>query len=300
MRRIAKEAVEDAAAEGIRLLELRYAPSFIAMGHEHPFDDVLRAVQAESHRPQTPLEPYLTRTVASQDGIEEAKEQHAVEVGLICIAVAAMGSEEVDRTVHHAVQHGRNGYVGFDVAGAPTNLAQWAPAFRRIAEETDLGLTCHAAEDAGSSPWDAVTAIEELGCSRVGHGIQARPRQPKLEALNLTLISVHMQIVHDAEAMQRVVEHGVVLEVSATSNWLTSSVPSMQAHPARMLFEAGVRVCVNTDDPGIMHIDLPGEYQIWRDVLGFSVEELKQTNAWALEASFVTEETKQLVREHFV
>ena len=32
----------------------------------------------------------------------------------------------------------------------------------------------------------------------------------------------------------------------------------------RQLFDAGIRVCINTDDPGIMNIDLPGEYQIWR------------------------------------
>ena len=43
--RIAREAVLDAHAEGIRLLELRYAPSFASLNHNFAYGDVLSAIQ---------------------------------------------------------------------------------------------------------------------------------------------------------------------------------------------------------------------------------------------------------------
>lgn len=75
--RIAKEAVLDAHSEGIRCLELRYAPSFASMPpNEHRFLDVLQAIQ---------------------EGIREAQNTlggaDAIGVGLICIGVGAMGPE---------------------------------------------------------------------------------------------------------------------------------------------------------------------------------------------------------------
>jgi adenosine deaminase len=59
--------------------------------------------------------------------------------------------------------------------------------------------------------------------------------------------------------------------------------------------EAGIRTTVNTDDPGIMNIDIMDEYRLLRDGLGFTESEFVQINAWGREACFIPEERKQAV-----
>jgi len=253
--RIAFEAVEDAFNEGIRLLELRYAPSFCSMGHDHAFNDVLKAIQK---------------------GVRQAKQLYDIEVGLLCIAVGAMGPEEMEKTVDFLLEN-RDAFVGFDLAGAETELTQWTAPFRRV-RDAGIPITCHASEDKDTGhPFNAVKAIEELGASRIGHGVQ---------------------IIQDPRAMEAVKAHDVLLEISVSSNYLCGCFP-MGAHPARTLWNFGIPLCVNTDDPGIMSLDLQGEYRLWHDELGFDGAELKETNKYAVERSFLPQKARQRVMDKY-
>ena len=62
---------------------------------------------------------------------------------------------------------------------------------------------------------------------------------------------------------------GHSLEVCITSNVRTGAVASLDAHPVRRLFEAGVPITLNTDDPGIFECDLAGERMLARERFGF-------------------------------
>ncbi|RYZ68275.1 MAG: hypothetical protein EOP05_16600 [Proteobacteria bacterium] len=65
LERISFEAVEDAYLEGIRILELRYAPTFVQQGHEDmSFDQIHQAIVK---------------------GVQRAEKQFPVAVGLIAI-----------------------------------------------------------------------------------------------------------------------------------------------------------------------------------------------------------------------
>jgi adenosine deaminase/aminodeoxyfutalosine deaminase len=66
------------------------------------------------------------------------------------------------------------------------------------------------------------------------------------------------------------------LEVSITSNVRTGAVASYEAHPVRRLFDAGVPLILNTDDPALFDADLVGEYEIAADRYSFSQENLRQ------------------------
>lgn len=251
--RIAFESVEDAYNEGVRLLELRYAPSFCSMEHDHDFGAVLRAVQA---------------------GVAAATERYDIQVGLICIAVGAMGPEQVEKTIDFLLDN-RDAFVGFDLAGAETELSQWAPMFRRVSD-ANIPITCHASEDRTTGlPTNAVVAIESLGATRIGHGVQ---------------------IVQDKRAMEAVRAHGVLLEVSVSSNYLCGCFPSVEAHPARKLWDFGIPLSINTDDPGIMALDMAGEYAIWHNTLGFDPTEMLASNHNALDHSFLDKENVERVR----
>ena len=179
--RIAKEAVLDAYAEGIRVLELRYAPSFASMNHGHSFDMVLDSIKA---------------------GIDEAHIELGVEnrigVGLLCIGVGAMGEEEMERTVSFLLER-KSDFVGFDMAGAEQEVLRFAPFFKRV-RDAGIPITCHASEDLeDGKPQNAVDAVQILGAERIGHGVQ---------------------IIHDRSAMDAIRDSGVLLEVSVTSKYL--------------------------------------------------------------------------------
>jgi adenosine deaminase len=127
----------------------------------------------------------------------------------------------------------------------------------RYAKDAGLRLTAHAGEtDGPQSIRDAL----EIGAERIGHGIRA---------------------VDDPDLMRRLREERIPLEVCITSNVKTGAVPSLGAHPVRRLFDAGVPITLNTDDPGVFETDLAREFGLARDVFGFGETEMADISAAA-------------------
>ena len=117
-------------------------------------------------------------------------------------------------------------------------------------------------------------AIEELGAERIGHGIFA---------------------ARDPAVLELARERQVLFELCPTSNWLTSSVPSIREHPIRKFMQAGVDVSINSDDPGLFDIDLCHEYRVLERELEFTLAEFNRCNDLAAAHSFVPDEIKQKV-----
>jgi adenosine deaminase len=137
--------------------------------------------------------------------------------------------------------------IGGDELGGPA--AEFRDAYR-YAQDAGLRLTAHAGETVGP---ESIRAALEIGAERIGHGIRA---------------------VDDPDLMRRLREEQIPLEVCITSNVKTGAVASLAAHPVRRLFDAGVPITLNTDDPGVFETDLAREFALARDVFGFSEAEL--------------------------
>jgi adenosine deaminase len=145
------------------------------------------------------------------------------------------------------------------------------------AREAGLGITIHSGEN--TSPLHVLRTLDLFRPRRIGHGIKAWG---------------------DEAAVERLREEDVMLEVSPTSNWLTSSVPSLEEHPLPMLYRAGVPVSINSDDPNLMDIDLVNEYEVCRRAYGFTEEDFHKINRSALEHSFLSREIRERVlARHF-
>jgi adenosine deaminase len=138
VRRVAAEICEDAAAEGVTTLEIRFAPQLHGGRLEATLDAALEGV--------------------------------AGRAGLILCGLYGQPPAVIDALVTAAIP--RPGVVGVDLAGGPApdhawRLADYAGPFRRAAE-AGLGRTVHASE--GRAPAEIRVAIEVLGAQRIGHG----------------------------------------------------------------------------------------------------------------------------------
>lgn len=146
--RIAREAVEDAAAAGEDFLEIRFGPAT----HRRP-DLAIDAVIGAVH-----------------DGLTEGSRATGLPVGLVVCLLRPSDRETNLEVARAAAARAGNGVVGLDVAGDelrwPSNEAYVEPF--RIAAAAGLGLTAHAAEASGAGA--AREAAEWLGATRIGHG----------------------------------------------------------------------------------------------------------------------------------
>lgn len=158
--------------------------------------------------------------------------------------------------------HTWEGLAGVDLHGfeemrtEPETAAVWAK-LRAAGKVTK----CHAGEFGGA---DRVReAIEELGVSRVQHGVRA---------------------IEDPAVVQLAAERGVTFDVCPISNVRLKVVPSMRAHPIRRLMQAGIRCTVSTDDPLNFANTVNDEYSSLARELDFTRAELAQVarNGWEI------------------
>ena len=253
LERITYEAIEDAHREGIKILELRYAPTFIQQKNNPlSFDQIHRAIC---------------------QGQERAEKDFPIAMGLICIVQRTLPMEQAKKVVDFAIAH-RDTFVGLDLADNEigTDLRPFAPLFHRAKAE-GLGITAHSGEvNLPEAPSNVQHAVEYLGAERIGHGVQ---------------------IHHDLKIMDYVREEGIVLELCPTSNWLTQAVPSQDRHPFRRFFDYGIKTTINSDDPGVFNIDLTNEYQLLANLHDFKEDEFARCNDYAASASFIAHDRKQ-------
>lgn len=247
--RITVEAVEDAAAQNVRYLELRYSPFFITAVNDLVPEAVVEAV-AEGRR-------------------QAAERVPGTHTELILIVEQSGGVPQAESILDLAQRH-RADHRGVDIAGDMTKvpLRDYGPVFTR-ARDAGLAITVHAGEVA---PAESVrAAVEGLHAQRIGHGIRS---------------------VEDPAVLRLLRERGTLLEVCVTSNLQTRVTESLEAHPVRALRDAGVRLNINTDDPGISGIDLTDEYLLLLNDLDFTREQFAAFNRDAVDAAFTDDDIK--------
>ena len=68
----------------------------------------------------------------------------------------------------------------------------------------------------------------------------------------------------------------IPLEICLSSNVRTGTVGSIAEHPVKKLFDAGVPIILNTDDPALFNCTLHGEYALAQSQFGFSDAEMEK------------------------
>jgi len=185
------------------------------------------------------------------DAVRAEAAASPVRVRWIVDAIRHFGVEHAKQVARLAAERVGDGVVAFGIGGDEARgPCEWFGDVFRFAREAGLRLTAHAGESAGP---ESVRAALAIGAQRIGHGIAA---------------------AKDPSLMAELRDRDVPLEICITSNVATGVVPSVAGHPVRRLFDAGVPLVLNTDDPGIFGSTLCGEYEIAAAHFDFTGEEL--------------------------
>ncbi|MBN1249483.1 MAG: adenosine deaminase [Anaerolineae bacterium] len=159
--------------------------------------------------------------------------------------------------------------AGDEVDGPPQRFAE---PFGR-AFEAGLHITVHAGEWVG--PESVQAALEYLHPTRIGHGVRA---------------------IENSNVIKMLRRQQVALEVCPTSNLHTGVVRDLSKHPLVDLVNLGLRVTLNTDDPGISAITLSHEYVVAVEQIGMPRTWIYQALRHAVDAAFIPDEEREPLR----
>ena len=295
LSRVAQELVEDNAAEGVRYIEVRFAPQL----HVTPTTgvrDVVRAVAAG-----------LAAGAKAHNAKKAVKsgEDLPFHSGMILCAMRrfkkGMSPYYADllRLMEHSpkdeayaaaslelaragVELAREGLpvVGFDIAGEEAGYppANHAAAYQ-YAHDHFLRKTAHAGEAYGpESIWQAIT---QCHANRIGHGTflfaHGMIQDPAIEDPKK-----YVEELANYMASQRI---GV--EVCVTSNLQTiPSLKSYAAHPIRRMIDHGLSVSLCTDNRLISNTTVSRETELVVEHARLTRAELKRVVIAGFKGSF--------------
>ena len=205
-----------------------------------------------------------------------AEQEFDMAIGYIAITSRGMGAESCVKTVDWAIRH-RGHILGVDLADGEL-LYPMSNFVKPIlkAKEAGLKVTVHSGEDTPASA--VIDTIHNFRPDRIGHGIHS---------------------IEDMRTVELIKERNITLEVNPWSNYLTNSVRTIEEHPLKKLFDLGVKVTINSDDPEVLETNLNNEYRIAHEVLGMTMDDIATCNRSAYEASFIPEEEKKKVWEKY-
>ena len=214
------------------------------------------------------------------EGIERGRERGERDFGVSVLwifdAVRHFGVEAAKRVFELAVRYKDRNVIGVGIGGDERRgPAETFKALYEYAAENDLRRTAHAGETTGP---ESIWAALNIGAERLGHVLSAPA---------------------DAELIEELSHRQIPVEICMTSNVVTACLPELRQHPVRRLFEDGLLVTLNSDDPAMFHTSLIREYEIAQDVFGFSDEHVRELARNSLEASFLPADQKVRLLDRF-
>lgn len=236
-----------------------YADAIINPTHWHGWKDRPKALIGALHK-----------------GFEAAEQDGLPPVGLCISLLRTQSAAEAIDLVDLLTDWRHPRVVALSVDGNEAAAGRTGPKFAEAfarAGRAGLRRTVHAGESSG--PEGVRDAVELLGADRIDHGVRA---------------------IEDSDVVGLLVSTGTPLGICPTSNLTLGVYPDLASHPVERLRQAGVRLSLNTDDPGLLHTDLPSEYGMVAARFGWSEEVLRDVAETSIAASFATEDLKADLR----
>ena len=270
LRRVAREAVLDLAADGVEYAEQRYAPE----QHLEQGLSLLQVVEA--------VQAGFAEGVA-----EAAAGGRSIRIGTLITAMRQ--AERGDEIAGLALAHRADGVVGFDIAGPEEGFApsRFTSAFRTLTE-ADFPFTIHAGEGSGL---ESIAGAVHLGASRLGHGARivddieiVRPDGPEADVEIEARFGLLAHWVRD---------HQLPLELCPSSNVQTGVADSIAMHPITLLKELGFAVTINTDNRLQSGTSLTREMTLLANEAGWTMDDLRDATLTAAWNAFIHHDERE-------
>ncbi|EGO2575484.1 adenosine deaminase [Enterococcus faecalis] len=207
-------------------------------------------------------------------GLKQGEEDFGVKSNALLCGMRHDQQQAIEKIVHLAHDFRETGVVGFDLAGNEVDFPPYTfEDVLALANQLSIPLTLHAGEcGCGKNVADAVT----LGATRIGHGIALKDTPEYLALLK---------------------EKKVLLEMCPTSNFQTGTVKTLAEYPFQQFIEAGLAVCINTDNRTVSDTTLTKEFMKLATWYQLSYDEMKQLTKNALAGAFLSPDEKKLLNQ---
>ncbi|CAM3224124.1 adenosine deaminase [Lactococcus hircilactis] len=213
------------------------------------------------------------------EGCQSAQQQFDLKINLLICGLKQEKIAQLEK-LPALFDHLPNEHlVGFDLAGDEFNYPMriFEPLLKQITSR-HVQLTLHAGEcpHCSQNMRDSIT----FGATRLGHGVCARDFSSK--------------------ELQHLIDQKIVLEMAPTSNFQTKAIETLEAYPFKKLYDAGVRVTLNTDNRTVSNTTLQKEYKkisTWYP--DFKIKDFEQVNHYAIEGAFISPLEKENLHAQF-
>jgi adenosine deaminase len=252
--RVARECVEDLAADGVVYAEIRYAPEqHVEQGLS--LDEVVAAVQ---------------------EGFDQAVAASGGRIVVRQLLTAMRHQARSMEIAQLAVAWRDRGVAGFDIAGAEAGYppTRHLDAFEYLQRE-NAHFTIHAGEAFGlPSIWQA---IQWCGADRLGHGVRIID--------DITLADDGSVELGRLAAYVR--DKRIPLEMCPWSNVQTGAADSIAEHPIGLLKKLRFRVTVNTDNRLMSRTSMTHEMWSLVEAFGYGLRDLEWFTVNAMKSAFL-------------
>lgn len=274
LRRVAREFVEDLAADGVIYGEVRWAPEQHLAGGLS-LEEAVEAVQ---------------------EGIEEGEDEVSGTGRDIRVGQLITAMRHTDRSLEIAklaVDFRGRGAVGFDIAGPEDGFpaSNHRAAFDYLASAF-FPVTVHAGEAAGLDSIRA--ALIDGRALRLGHGVRIA------EDLDVVQQKGDEVLVTFGDLARWVRDREIPLELSPSSNLQTGAIArwgtALEDHPFDLLYQLGFAVTVNVDNRTMSRTSLTRELALLAETFDYRLEDLEAFQLNAAAGAFLSvEEREELI-----
>lgn len=265
LERVARECVEDLAADGVVYAEIRYAPEQ-HLERGLTLDEVVEAV---------------LRGFAEGEAVAAAGGR---PITVRCLVTAMRHAARAREIAELAVRYRDEGVVGFDIAGAEAGNppTRHLDAFEYM-RANSAPFTIHAGEAFGLP--SIHEAIAFCGTDRLGHGVRVIDDITLPDGVDLAASSFAGAELGEIANVVR--DKRIPLELCPSSNVQTGAVASMADHPFNALARLRFRVTVNTDNRLMSDTTMSKEFYRLAQQFGYGWADFERFTVNAMKSAFI-------------
>lgn len=207
-------------------------------------------------------------------GLHRGERDFGVKSNALLCAMRHHQTSQNQQVIETAHTFLNKGVVGIDLAGDEANFpTHLYTDLISLGADQGIPVTLHAGEC--GCPQNVAQSIV-LGATRIGHGIA---------------------IQKDPTVIQQCLDQGILIEMCPTSNFQTKAVTAISDYPFKSFLDAGLKICINTDNRTVSNTTLTDEYLKLHQWYGIDYQCLEQLNKNAIEGAFIQDELKQTLHQ---